>query len=388
VPVRHPISPRDLRNRTPEGSCTSRLLIGVWILATVGLVLVAGCVRHPTSQRQAVRTEAPSLFVGSAVCAACHAQEAETHRISRHATTLHLVDRSSPEASNPPARDIPQTAYIIRAVGEGFQVALKDAPQRSPPLQLAFGSGKTGITYVSLLSSDTLEEARLTYFPHQHRWHITPGQEWARDQELGRSRQGDAARQCVLCHAVTLPDHSLMPEKRFLGVGCESCHGPGGAHVAAMQAGNFTDLHMEKIDRWSATQINEFCGKCHTAQGIESLPEQQSITEVQTQRFQAYGLMQSACFTQGQTKLSCISCHDPHTDASHNPRTYEAVCLQCHTAHPSQTRSQSVRGKVCPVNASSGCIGCHMPLRKAFPDTDIPTVMADHRIHVQLSQAR
>ena len=101
-----------------------------------------------------------------------------------------------------------------------------------------------------------------------------------------------------------------------------------------------------------------------------------------TQRFQPYGLMQSPCFQKSGDRLSCVSCHDPHTNVSTDRRTYEKACLNCHgvpaSLHPDS--KTSVQSKPCPVNPREKCVECHMPTRKVFANSTLPIAMADHLI--------
>ena len=43
-------------------------------------------------------------------------------------------------------------------------------------LQYGLGSGKTGITFVSIADKTTLFEMRASYFPKIRQWYVTPGQ--------------------------------------------------------------------------------------------------------------------------------------------------------------------------------------------------------------------
>jgi hypothetical protein len=166
-----------------------------------------------------------------------------------------------------------------------------------------------------------------------------------------------------------------------MGVGCESCHGAAGNHVKAMRANLKGDLQIEKLSTWGATRLNEMCGNCHiTAQRIA----QNNLPVGDTQRFQPYGLMKSACFKQSNDTLSCSTCHNSHTDAGTDAKPYKATCLKCHSTTPTPIRANAavVKGKLCPVNSKERCVGCHMPPRKVFTDSLVPTKMADHWIKV------
>jgi hypothetical protein len=46
-----------------------------------------------------------------------------------------------------------------------------------------------------------------------------------------------------------------------------------------------------------------------------------------------------------------VTCHDPHKNAETSSASNDLKCLSCHG-----------RGKAsCPVNATEGCVECHMP---------------------------
>jgi predicted CXXCH cytochrome family protein len=244
------------------------------------------------------------------------------------------------------------------------------------------------MTYISLIENDSLLETHMSYFPVYKVWDVTPGQEVrvVGDTPFGRIDPSVPARMCVGCHATALPEHGkgIRPEPRFFGVGCESCHGPGKAHVDAVNAGKLNDLHMEDLGKIAPTKLNDLCGRCHrTAKNVDLDTVEVNLT----QRFQPYALLRSRCRTGSNEPLSCLYCHDPHTNASKEMKRYEAVCLTCHTS-PAGSANNLVpisavdkrSGKVCPVNARDGCIGCHMRQRTAFADTSVPAKMADHLI--------
>jgi hypothetical protein len=211
----------------------------------------------------------------------------------------------------------------------------------------------------------------MTYLPTQHVFCVTPGQRQFGDLSLGVTHEMGKARRCILCHAVKIAPGSSEPAAGFLGVGCESCHGAGREHVAAMQSGEGAGPKMDDMSTWGAAKINAVCSRCHRSIDDVTLDGDDALL---TGRFQGYGLELSPCFKKSGDRLSCVTCHDPHTSVSTDRRYYEKVCLTCHT--PSATG----HSKACPVNPKEQCIGCHMPKRPIIGDRRVPILMADHLI--------
>ena len=403
------------------------------------------------------QAETASAFVGDAACASCHPQAFREHQASRHPITLRPVDRVSLGNLAPKTGALPgNSAAVVAADGNGYLVRVPRPGGASEALQFALGSGKSGMTFVTVLGNYVFE-MRASYFPHQGKWRTTPGQEDLDPTDMGLDHEGEEARQCIACHTTTLPTNSLVPEKRFYGVGCEACHGAGGAHIAAIKAlpsrpstttadqthnqiqnkdqsktqsktqSNSlhqkyqitqtepqqntlqTDIQMERIRSWDGKRVNDLCGKCHrTAPKAETSAPDLRVTS----RFQPYALMLSRCYKEStqQTKtgiintLSCITCHNPHQNTSHNLQSYEAICLNCHSgkttgkspgkptghletlaiASASSPIAQSISpGKVCPVNPRTGCVNCHMPRKKMLNGTQVGTTAPDHFIRVR-----
>ena len=327
------------------------------------LALMVGCLPGDPSLTPSTKATPAPEFVSNAVCAQCHPDESESHRHSRHAITLNALSQESLGKLTPPVGPIPGTGFVLQKSGTQFTVSVPAQSHQIVPLTFAVGSGKTGVTYVALVEDEKLAEFRMSYFPSKRKWYITPGQERLASDSLGKVHSQANAQRCLLCHSVTLPPEKSLPEKRFFGVGCESCHGPGGAHIKGGP--------MEKLGRLSATRLNTLCGKCHgTREDVEAAHLPKDVTN----RMQTYGLMESKCFQKSPDTLSCLTCHAPHDSARTEVKHYEAVCVKCHSA--SVTSSQ----RSCPVNPKEKCIGCHMPARKALSGSDIPMTMADHKI--------
>jgi predicted CXXCH cytochrome family protein len=364
-------------------SIAARLIAAGGSIATVALLWSAGCGRPPAPGKQTAALVASGDFVGSTVCAECHAGEYEDHAPTRHAATLREVTTDQMGSLAPPKGAVPLAGYALGLKGSRYHLSREFPERKSLPLDFALGSGKLGMTFVTLEGEKTLLETRMSFFPPWRLWDITPGlgEQVEKGGDFGQVLDSADARRCMACHTTTLPKDSIRPEPRFYGVGCESCHGGGRQHIQAARAGKSGDLHMEDLAAWSPKKLNDKCGECHRAfKDIDPA----SVGAGQTQRFQPYALQRSACRTASGSVLSCLSCHNPHMDATKDTKSYEAVCLSCHATDFKAVRriKDAADGKPCPVNATSGCTGCHMRPKQAFPKTAVPALMADHLISV------
>ncbi|MGC4046933.1 MAG: multiheme c-type cytochrome [Armatimonas sp.] len=342
----------------------SRTILGA-MLPVLAVVLLS-CVPQP-KKAVVTPTEKKLEPVGSEACAPCHADIAEKHKSTNHSITLYPATLSALKKLAPPESEM-RYGMMLRREGDKLAVEVKnpvDGTLEQVPLVLALGSGKTAMTYLIEDGGATTEISR-SYFLREKAWFITPGQEDSDPTLIGQHHDQAVTRKCLSCHAVTSPDQPLIPDRKFFGVGCESCHGYGSAHI---QGAKMQDL--KKLD---GTEMNELCGRCHrTTEGALTMGPSGKDS---TNRFQPHGLSLSKCFIKSQGKLSCVTCHDPHENASLDIPKYERTCIACHDG--------SVKTKpVCPVNAKQGCIRCHMPQRDVFPgEPKLPITMPDHFIRI------
>jgi hypothetical protein len=325
---------------------------------------------EPFARARTVSEETARRYVGDAACKGCHPAAFREHAASRHAATLRPMRPGRMPVDFPHAAHFvdPDTGVqysITEREGRTLFAAHAPLGTQERAIDLALGSGKTGMTFVSVEGPDTIRELRMSWFPQRRRWEVTPGQKPAGSDPLGKRHEGEMARRCLACHATVLAETETVPEEQFMGVGCEGCHGPGRPHVLAARSGNPRE-GVERLSTWGAARLNHLCGECHRSE--REIDPLDTAALSQTGRFQPHGLMKSACFKESGDRLSCITCHAPHRDAQKDTPAYERACRSCHDSGASR----------CPVNPKTGCVGCHMPPQEVTRGIK----MADHWIRV------
>ena len=110
-----------------------------------------------------------------------------------------------------------------------------------------FGSADHYTTYVGRDDRSREFMIRMSHYdsPRGAGWDFATGLPARPDdteEYLGKKMlAGDGVRRCLYCHTTNL--RAILtargPEAADHAIGCERCHGPGGHHVAAVEAGFF-----------------------------------------------------------------------------------------------------------------------------------------------------
>jgi len=148
---------------------------------------------------------------------------------------------------------------------------------------------------------------------------------------------------CATCH--TTEEESLKgtqhaqaknPSTPAAAHGCESCHGPGQAHVDDEQKG-----HIQKFPQMKPGEINATCLTCHN-------------------RGEHAGWEGSA---HERRNLSCATCHSVHSPKSFTHQLVKGneteLCVTCHRVQVAKTERSVAHMPV--REGKMACTSCHNP---------------------------
>jgi len=301
-------------------------------------------------------------YMGNESCQPCHQKEFESHAGSYHDRALTLVDAKShgdrfrrPTKVVDPTRDM---AYTTGVRSEScLQWVYSRGAVKGVVAKYGVGAGKHAITYLGERDKRIIE-LRLSYYPDSKKWDYSPGQQESQISggvmyPEGLVKAPDVIEGCFVCHTTGLVKEGgkVLPDKAILGVGCESCHGPGREHIAAVKQGS-RDIKMARLFQAKERITVELCGQCHRSPAGEDIHE--PFNRTQLPRLQGLALSQSACFTNSSGRLSCLSCHKSHGDATETRAQHNATCVSCHQGSGTTQAS-------CPLEPRGDCVTCHMP---------------------------
>ncbi len=384
-------------------------LIRWWLpaLLIVGLLLW----RCGKSAQTYASLDLQNAYVGKEACQPCHQQLYESYLSTGMGKSLYR-----PSSSNIIETFGPEV-QVYDSVGDfhyhpywfgdtmyvrEFRLAGKDTTYvRNERVDYVVGSGHQTRSYL-IKRNEYLFEVPITWYVERELWDLSPGYEQNNsrfDREIGLTCMG-----CHTGHVDYIPYSKNRYRKISEGIDCEKCHGPGHAHIQAIEGGQLIDVGVETdytIVNPAKLPIDkqfDVCQQCH----LQGEPVMQApFTHVVDFRpamdlaqvadifvevpadpaafgiaSHAQRLKQSACFIQSNGNLTCTTCHDPHQGISQTKQThYTQICQSCH---------QAANQKACLVSselrhqAANNCVACHMPKRGTL---DIPHVQFhDHYI--------
>lgn len=351
----------------------------------------------PTVNASASDTSSAPLQNPDVVCARCHASIYASYERTRMARgSGAAIDALIPGSFHQDSSDV--TYRIYARDGSAWMSFSRPADSAAGPLQgerelLYFvGSGIQGRTYL-YKQGDQWFELPVNFFGRRHSWGMAP----AYDLSTTMPAALPVDANCLHCHATqvetTLPEaRNRFPQRPFDqgGIGCSACHGDPTQHIAAQGHGPILNPA-----KFSIAARDSACIQCHLEGNATVYKPGKSLAQFRpgdtlsdlvvyfVRADQADGgrrassqyeaLLQSACKRASGDKLTCTTCHDPHSDPGPAERIafFRARCLGCHTS-PALATSHHPEQPDCSI--------CHMPRRAT---TDISHEQeTDHNIQL------
>jgi hypothetical protein len=371
----------------------SIICVAAWCLATAShaAAQMATAERLEASGWWPTKPVSREGHTGPQACAACHPRQAAAQSTTSMARTgRRAADSEILRAHQALTFRDGGYSYSVTTTGKASVYSVTEGTHsRSAPLAWAFGAGKVGQSF--LFERDgTLHEARISYYDAIGALDFTPNRRLATprdiDDAMSRPVADAETRRCFACHttASAKPSGGVDFEALIPGVTCEACHGPGRPHVTAMAQGRTKEAPSTGLTAGRAAIVNprslsavdsvDFCGACHATFWDVKLADERGIAAL---RSQPYRLQSSRCWQQGDARLTCVACHDPHQPLVRDAGAYDARCLSCHVA-TGAAPSESHPGRACRTGTAR-CSSCHMP------KYDVPGMhfkFTDHLIRV------
>ncbi|MCB9383601.1 MAG: tetratricopeptide repeat protein [Bryobacterales bacterium] len=406
---------------------TKKILLGAIALLSFAAALYyflppsADAPATPALARGALHPAGDPGYIDSSACAGCHAEIAASYaetgmgRAFYPATRATMADQvgSGVEYFHEPS----QRRYsIFERDGKYFQRRWQTAADGrrihdvEREIHFVMGSGNHARTYLHRQPNGKVIELPLG-------WYAESGGFFAMNPGFDQARHGGLRREisfdCMGCHNgyPTIEAGADSPGRDPLfahalpsGIDCQRCHGPGRAHVEAVQRGAAAEeirAAMFNPAEADPQRQLEVCLQCHLESTSRRLPYSvhhfdrgafsyrpgEPLADFVTHfdhpagvddgKFEiahhGYQFLRSRCFRQSEG-MTCTTCHDPHQAfrGAEAKTRYAQACAKC---HESLIAEQTAAGKH-PQGAD--CIACHMPKRRT--DDVVHVVMTDHSI--------
>ncbi|HEX6994211.1 MAG TPA: tetratricopeptide repeat protein [Gammaproteobacteria bacterium] len=356
---------------------------------------LAGC----TDQAPPPEPAAEAHFVGTAVCAGCHTEEAERWSGSYHDLAM------QPATSETVLGDFDDATLTYHGITTRFYTRDGEFFVRTDGPDGALHDYRIAYTFgVEPLQQYLVEMPNGRYQAFGIAWDSRPaeqgGQRWFHlypDLELDASDPLHWTQsvhnwngRCATCHSTALEKRYIPDEDRFatrwseIDVGCEACHGPGSLHAAApedVQAGLPSTERVWRRGEGAATAARsgtesgageiDVCAQCHArrAQLDDALAPGEPLLDrfvparldeglyhadgqILDEVFVYGSFVQSAMYRAG---VVCSDCHDPHS--TRVVAEGNALCTRCHAPNVFDTAEHHHHA---PGGPGAMCVDCHM----------------------------
>ncbi|WP_019531349.1 tetratricopeptide repeat protein [Dasania marina] len=352
-------------------------------------------------------------YIGSQQCASCHLQAFKDWQGSHHQLAMQHANNDTVLA------DFADRQFTYNGItssfykkGDEFWVKTDSADGSLQDYKIAYTFGVSPLQqYLIAFEDGRLQALSIAWDSRSvaqggQRWfHLYPEDKMTHSDALHWTRQSQNWNsQCADCHSTNLQKNYQPGSNRYqstwseISVGCESCHGPGAAHVVwsdnkeankdgnkglqrdagkarqwLRQDGAATAVINSRHDIDGDRQINN-CGRCHARRSpihddkasvfSDQLLDTHMLSLIEPPLYYVDGQIKEEVFVHGsfiQSKMQqrgvvCSNCHNPHSLAL--KQQGNALCAQCH--NPNQF-DRSEHHHHAAKSTGAQCVNCHMP---------------------------
>lgn len=336
------------------------------------------------------------LYTGSKSCRPCHERFYKLWASSHHGRAMQPYTdefaRLNLAVHQQPLQIGTNTYEAKTAPKQGYIVAKSDHGTHKYDIAHVMG-GKNVYYFLTPLERGKLQVLPLAYDVHKNMWFDTAA---SAVRHFTGNPQAEALpwtdpmytfnTSCHGCHVSRLSTNydpetdSYRTTWSEPGINCETCHGPGRAHIKACAAASEdnppNNLEIISTDEMDHRQINAMCAACHAK--LSPVSPSFSVGDLYYDHFDLITLehpdyypdgrdlgenytytswRMSPCVQSGQ--LDCVHCHTSsgRYKFAQAEKANEA-CLPCHEKRvenaPAHTHHE-------PNSPGNKCIACHMP---------------------------
>jgi predicted CXXCH cytochrome family protein len=379
----------------------------------------------------------PGGYVSSDGCAACHTKRYQSWRRTFHRTMTQWARPDTVRGQfDHVVLKLDGQTYKLSRNGDDYLVelddpdgggsipggtAVTDPPRVARRIGMLTGSHHMQVYWIPSKTGNLQVDLPFVYLFDDHRW-VPMRDTFLRDPNI-RETADEWNFDCMECHTtagipgIIRAEHTLDTHLGEMGIGCESCHGPGEKHESAnhdplrryvLRLGGKGDPTIVNPARLPSKLASQICGQCHGVKYYDNMNEYlvngepfrpgqelgpgihilqptrasedpkladllRRQPDIMANRFwpdgkvrvsgrDYNGLIDSPCYQRGE--LSCLSCHSMHESSPTNllraGMEGNLACIQCHQEFKSND-SVAAHTHHDPNSSGSLCYNCHMP---------------------------